>query len=181
MLRPHPTSTLFPYTTLFRSTLVSTNLAKGAISLSKRRIIVKRLNSIQNFGAMDILCTDKTGTLTEDKIVLENYLDVLGNENNRVLRHGFLNSYYQTGLKNLLDLAVIHRAKEMGLKEATEIYKKVDEIPFDFTRRRMSVVVESQGGKRQLITKGAVEEMISICSFVEINGDVVPISRSEER
>lgn len=157
-------------------TLVSTNLAKGAISLSKRRIIVKRLNSIQNFGAMDILCTDKTGTLTEDKIVLENYLDVLGNENNRVLRHGFLNSYYQTGLKNLLDLAVIHRAKEMGLKEATEIYKKVDEIPFDFTRRRMSVVVESQGGKRQLITKGAVEEMISICSFVEINGDVVPIS-----
>lgn len=157
-------------------TLVSTNLAKGAISLSKRRIIVKRLNSIQNFGAMDILCTDKTGTLTEDKIVLEDYLDVLGNENNRVLRHGFLNSYYQTGLKNLLDLAVIHRAKEMGLKEATEIYKKVDEIPFDFTRRRMSVVVESQGGKRQLITKGAVEEMISICSFVEINGDVVPIS-----
>ena len=157
-------------------TLVSTNLAKGAISLSKRKIIVKRLSSIQNFGAMDILCTDKTGTLTLDKIILETHLDVLGNENDRVLRHGYLNSYYQTGLKNLLDIAVIEYGNEKGFREVTEIYERVDEIPFDFTRRRMSVVVESENGKRQLITKGAVEEMISICSFVEINGEVLPLN-----
>ncbi|WMM24707.1 magnesium-translocating P-type ATPase [Tissierella sp. MB52-C2] len=157
-------------------TLVSTNLAKGAISLSKRKIVVKRLSSIQNFGAMDILCTDKTGTLTLDKIILETHLDVLGNENDRVLRHGYLNSYYQTGLKNLLDIAVIEYGNEKGFNEVTKIYERVDEIPFDFTRRRMSVVVESENGKRQLITKGAVEEMISICSFVEINGDVLPLT-----
>ena len=157
-------------------TLVSTNLAKGAISLSKRKIVVKRLSSIQNFGAMDILCTDKTGTLTLDKIILETHLDVLGNENDRVLRHGYLNSYYQTGLKNLLDIAVIEYGNEKGFNEATKIYERVDEIPFDFTRRRMSVVVESENGKRQLITKGAVEEMLSICSFVEINGDVLPLT-----
>lgn len=157
-------------------TLVSTNLAKGANSLSKQKIIIKRLNSIQNFGAMDILCTDKTGTLTEDKIILENYLDIHGNENDRVLRHGFLNSYYQTGLKNLLDKAVINRAQKVGLSDATYRYKKVDEIPFDFNRRRMSVVVESEGGKRQLITKGAVEEMISICSYVEVDGEALAIN-----
>ncbi|MCQ4922686.1 magnesium-translocating P-type ATPase [Tissierella carlieri] len=157
-------------------TLVSTNLAKGAISLSKRKIVVKRLSSIQNFGAMDILCTDKTGTLTLDKIILETHLDVLGNENDRVLRHGYLNSYYQTGLKNLLDIAVIEYGNEKGFNEVTKIYERVDEIPFDFTRRRMSVVVESENGKRQLITKGAVEEMLSICSFVEINGDVLPLT-----
>ncbi len=157
-------------------TLVSTNLAKGAISLSKKRIIIKRLSSIQNFGAMDILCTDKTGTLTEDKIVLESYLDVLGQEDDRVLRHGFLNSFYQTGLKNLLDLAVIDRAQKKELDKVTKLYEKVDESPFDFTRRRMSVVVESEGGKRQLITKGAVEEMISICSFVEVGEEVLPLT-----
>jgi Mg2+-importing ATPase len=157
-------------------TLVSTNLAKGAISLSQKKIIIKRLSSIQNFGAMDILCTDKTGTLTEDKIVLEKYLDLEGNENERVLRHGYLNSYYQTGLKNLLDLAVIERANKKGIDEALNIYKKVDEIPFDFTRRRMSVVVESKGNKRQLIAKGAVEEIVSICSFVEIKKEVLPIT-----
>ncbi len=158
-------------------TLVSTNLAKGAISLSKKKIIIKRLSSIQNFGAMDILCTDKTGTLTEDKIVLESYLDVSGKENDRVLRHGFLNSYYQTGLKNLLDLAVIDRAKKKEIDRTTALYRKVDEIPFDFTRRRMSVVVESEGDKRQLITKGALEEMISICSYVELDGEVLPLTK----
>lgn len=157
-------------------TLVSTNLAKGAISLSKKQIIIKRLSSIQNFGAMDILCTDKTGTLTEDKIILENYLDVEGNENDRVLRHGYLNSYYQTGLKNLLDLAVIERANIKGIDESLNVYKKVDEIPFDFTRRRMSVVVESENKKRQLITKGAVEEMMAICSYAEIQGKALPIT-----
>ena len=157
-------------------TLVSTNLAKGAISLSKKKIIVKRLSSIQNFGAMDILCTDKTGTLTQDKIILETHLDVLGNKNDRVLRHGYLNSYYQTGLKNLLDIAVIEYGNELGFNKVTGTYKRVDEIPFDFTRRRMSVVVESENGKRQLITKGAVEEMLSICSYVEIDNEVLPLT-----
>lgn len=157
-------------------TLVSTNLAKGAVSLSRKGIIVKRLSSIQNFGAMDILCTDKTGTLTEDKIVLEKYLDLEGKENDRVLRYGYLNSYFQTGLKNLLDLAVIDRAEKNGIDEALNFYKKVDEIPFDFNRRRMSVVVESEKNRRQLITKGAAEEIVSICSFVEINREVFPIT-----
>ena len=157
-------------------TLVSTNLAKGAISLSKRKIVVKRLSSIQNFGAMDILCTDKTGTLTEDKIILETHLNVLGEEDDRVLRHGYLNSYYQTGLKNLLDIAVIEYGDEKGFNEMLDIYKRVDEIPFDFTRRRMSVVVESEGNKRQLITKGAIEEMLSICSHVEINDEILPLT-----
>ncbi len=157
-------------------TLVSTNLAKGAISLAQKRIVIKRLSSIQNFGAMDILCTDKTGTLTEDKIVLERYLDLEGKENERVLRYGYLNSYYQTGLKNLLDLAVIDRANKRGIDEALNVYKKIDEIPFDFTRRRMSVVVTSKETNRELITKGAVEEMLSICSFVEIRDEIIPIT-----
>ena len=157
-------------------TIVSTNLAKGAISLSKRKTVVKRLSSIQNFGAMDVLCTDKTGTLTLDKIILEKHLDVLGKENDRVLRHAYLNSYYQTGLKNLLDLAVIDSGDKKGYEDLDKKYEKVDEIPFDFTRRRMSVVLKSEGNKRQLVTKGAVEEMLSICSLVEINGDVVPLT-----
>ncbi len=157
-------------------TIVSTNLAKGAISLSKRKTVVKRLSSIQNFGAMDVLCTDKTGTLTLDKIILEKHLDVLGKENDRVLRHAYLNSYYQTGLKNLIDLAVIDSGVENGYGDLDKRYEKVDEIPFDFTRRRMSVVLGSGGKKRQLITKGAVEEMLSICSLVEINGDVLPLT-----
>lgn len=159
-------------------TIVSTNLAKGAISLSKRKTVVKRLSSIQNFGAMDVLCTDKTGTLTLDKIVLERHLDVLGRENDRVLRHAYLNSYYQTGLKNLLDIAVIDFGEEKGFGDLDKKYEKVDEIPFDFTRRRMSVVLKSEGNKRQLVTKGAVEEMLSICSLVELNGDVVPLTEN---
>lgn len=154
-------------------TIVTANLAKGAISLSKRKTVIKRLSSIQNFGAMDVLCTDKTGTLTLDKIVLEKHLDVLGRENDRVLRHAYLNSYHQTGLKNLLDLAVIEFGEEKGFQKYNKIYKKVDEIPFDFARRRMSVVLESENNKRQLVTKGAIEEILSICSLVEINGDVV--------
>lgn len=158
-------------------TIVSTNLAKGALTLSKRKIVVKRLSSIQNFGAMNILCTDKTGTLTLDKIVLETYLDISGNEDDRVLRHGYLNSYYQTGLKNLLDLAVIDYGRSKGISELSEKYRKVDEIPFDFTRRRMSVVLESEVDKRQLITKGAIEEMVSICSFVELNGEILPLTQ----
>ena len=157
-------------------TLVSTNLAKGAVSLSEKKIIVKRLSSIQNFGAMDILCTDKTGTLTEDKIVLETYLNVSGKEDRNVLVHGYLNSFHQTGLKNLLDKAVIKRGQETGIENQIAKYAKVDEIPFDFKRRRMSVVVKSDKDNRELITKGAVEEMLSICNKVQVNGTAEPLT-----
>ncbi|MDR3085946.1 MAG: HAD-IC family P-type ATPase, partial [Christensenellaceae bacterium] len=119
--------------------IVSANLAKGAVAMVKKQVVVKELNSIQNFGAMDVLCTDKTGTLTQDRIILEYHLDVNGNEDPRVLRHAFLNSYYQTGLKNLMDISIIERAREEGVADGK--YRKLDEIPFDFSRRRMSVVV----------------------------------------
>lgn len=161
--------------------IVTTCLAKGAVSMSKKKTIVKNLNSIQNFGAMDILCTDKTGTLTMDKVVLEYHLDVTGNEDTRVLRHAYLNSYFQTGYKNLMDIAIIRKTEEQEaenpqLTDLSNEYKKVDEIPFDFTRRRLSTVVEDTKGKRQMITKGAVEEMLSICSFVEYEGSVKPLT-----
>lgn len=155
--------------------IVTTSLAKGAVTMSKKKTIIKNLNSIQNLGSMDILCTDKTGTLTQDKVVLLYHLDIHGKEDFRVLRHAFLNSYYQTGLKNLMDIAIIDRTKKEkkdhpDLQDLSEKYNKIDEIPFDFERRRMSVVVEN--GKTQMITKGAVEEMISICSYVEFKGEV---------
>ncbi|ACC98612.1 Magnesium-translocating ATPase [Elusimicrobium minutum Pei191] len=156
--------------------IVTTNLAKGAISMSKKKVIVKNLNSIQNFGAMDILCTDKTGTITQDKVALIYSLDIHGNKDERILRHALLNSYYQTGLKNLMDVAIINYAKEHAINPFIENYKKVDEIPFDFNRRRMSVVVEDGSGKTQLITKGAIEEMLSACSYVEYQGKVEPIT-----
>lgn len=156
--------------------IVTTNLAKGAVMMSKHKTIVKSLNSIQNFGAMDVLCTDKTGTLTEDKIVLERHLDIHGNEDFRVLRHGYLNSYFQTGLKNLLDIAILEHGDEEGFDNLITMYEKVDEIPFDFTRRRMSVVLEDKSGKTQLITKGAVEEMLSVCTFAEYRGSVVELT-----
>ena len=152
--------------------IMSSTLAKGAISMSKHQVIVKTLGAIQTFGEMNILCTDKTGTLTEDKIILEKYMDVHGRDDKRILRHAYMNSYFQTGLKNLIDLAIINRAEESGLSEQLSQYTRVDEIPFDFTRRRMSVVLESENGKRQLITKGAVEEIISICKYVEHDGTV---------
>lgn len=152
--------------------IMTTTLAKGAVSMSNHKVIVKKLGTIQSFGEMDILCTDKTGTLTEDKIVLEKYMNLHGDDDARVLRHAFLNSYFQTGLKNLIDLAVINRATIKGMDELTKKYTKVDEIPFDFSRRRMSVVLIDDNKKRQLITKGAVEEMLEVCSFVEINGKV---------
>ena len=157
--------------------IVSANLAKGAVSMSKKKVIVKELNSIQNFGAMDVLCTDKTGTLTQDKIILEYHLDVHGENNPRVLRHAFLNSYYQTGLKNLMDVSIIERAREEKVVDDDKKYRKVDEIPFDFSRRRMSVVVADKSGKTQLITKGAIEEMLSISSYVEYNGKVEPMTK----
>ena len=150
--------------------IVSANLAKGAVSMSKKRVIVKNLNSIQNFGAMDVLCTDKTGTITQDKVILQYHMDIEGNENNGVLFKAFLNSYYQTGLKNLMDVSIIERAKEGKIAETQE-YKKFDEIPFDFNRRRMSVAVKSVSGEDiELITKGAIEEMLTISAYADYNG-----------
>ena len=156
--------------------IMTSSLAKGAVNMSRKQTIVKRLSSIQTFGEMDVFCTDKTGTLTQDEIVLEKYMDVLGREDKRILRHAFLNSYFQTGLKNLMDLAIISRAEKEDLSFLKEAYVREDEIPFDFSRRRMSVVLRDKEGKRQLITKGAVEEMLSICSFIEIDGEVKPIT-----
>ena len=154
--------------------IVTANLSKGALSMSKKKTIVKNLNAIQNFGAMNILCTDKTGTLTCDKIVLEKYINADGSndESKRILRHAYFNSYFQTGLKNLMDKAILSHVKELKLDHLKDAYTKVDEIPFDFIRRRMSVVIEDKQGKRQIITKGAVEEMLSICSHTEFNGEV---------
>ena len=152
--------------------IMTSSLAKGAVNMSRKQTIVKRLGSIQTFGEMDVFCTDKTGTLTQDEIVLEKYMDVLGREDKRILRHAFLNSYFQTGLKNLMDLAIISRAEKEDLSFLKEAYVREDEIPFDFSRRRMSVVLRDKNGKRQLITKGAVEEILSICSYIEIDGEV---------
>lgn len=156
--------------------IVTSNLAKGAVSMAKRKTVVKKLDAIQNFGAMDVLCTDKTGTLTLDKIVVERHLNINGEEDIRVLRHAYLNSFYQTGLRNLMDVAILEHGKDQGFNELEKNYMKVDEIPFDFSRRRMSVVLKNKDGKRQLVTKGAVEEMLSICTFAEYNGEVVELT-----
>lgn len=157
--------------------IVTSCLAKGAVSMSKKQTIVKNLNSIQNFGAMDILCTDKTGTLTQDRVVLEYHLNIKGDEDSRVLRYGYLNSYFQTGYKNLMDLAIIQRTEEeeandSQLLDLSENYKKIDEIPFDFSRRRLTTVVQNRAGTIKMVTKGAVEEMLAICSYAEYNGNV---------
>lgn len=157
--------------------LVTTNLAKGAVAMAKRKVIIKNLNAIQNLGSMDILCTDKTGTLTKDKVVLEYYLNISGAEDKRVLRHAFLNSYFQTGLKNLIDVAILSHEEDLESEYLKTEYTKVDEIPFDFSRRRMSVVVSDSTGKTQLITKGAVEEMLRCCSYAEIGGKVVALTQ----
>ena len=166
--------------------IVTTCLAKGAVSMSKKQTIVKNLNSIQNFGAMDILCTDKTGTLTQDRVVLEYHLNVNGEDDTRVLRHAYLNSYFQTGYKNLMDVAIIHKTEEAeetdsGLLDLSENYVKVDEIPFDFTRRRLTTVVQDKNGKTQMVTKGAVEEMLSICAYAECDGSVHPLTKEVRR
>jgi Mg2+-importing ATPase len=167
--------------------IVTTNLAKGAMSMSKQKVIVKRLNAIQNIGAMDVLCTDKTGTLTMDKIVLEIHRNIYGEKDDEVLKWAYLNSYYQTGLKNLLDIAVLEHAEVHHMLAIEEHFKKVDEIPFDFTRRRMSVVLDRDNGKHIMICKGATEEMLAICSHafdpgedrqLHIENDrVVPLDR----
>ncbi len=158
--------------------IVTTTLAKGAVLLSRKKVIVKRLDAIQNFGAMDVLCTDKTGTLTQDKIFLERHTDVFGLESDAVLNYAYLNSYYQTGLKNLLDVAVLEHVEihqELAINTA---FHKVDEIPFDFVRRRMSVVVAEQDEQHLLICKGAVDEILAICSQV-LHGDGIEPLRSE--
>lgn len=168
--------------------IVTTSLSQGAKDLARRQVIVKELPAIQNLGAMDVLCCDKTGTLTEDRIVLERYLNTDGNEDARVLRHAFLNSFFQTGLKNLIDLAVIDRADVTPSTVAPDSmlgqslrnrYTKVDEVPFDFSRRRLSVVVSDAQGKTQMVTKGAAEEMLEICSFVEVNGIARPLAEDK--
>ncbi|MFZ0869636.1 MAG: magnesium-translocating P-type ATPase [Rhodanobacter sp.] len=153
--------------------IVTANLAKGAIAMSRRKVVVKRLNAIQNFGAMDVLCTDKTGTLTLDRIVLERHLDLDGEESEEALEYGYLNSRFQTGLKNLLDKAVLsHR----DLEPAAAHYSIVDEIPFDFQRRRMSVVVGDGDGQELLVCKGAVEEMLSICAYAKAADGILPMT-----
>lgn len=162
--------------------IVTTCLAKGAVSMSKKKTIVKNLNSIQNFGAIDVLCTDKTGTLTQDKVVLEYHLNINGDDDTRVLRHAYLNSYFQTGYKNLMDLAIIHKTEEeeandSRLLDLSENYVKVDEIPFDLTRRRLTTVVQDKSGKTQMVTKGAIEEMLSICAYAECDGKVKPLTK----
>lgn len=162
-------------TPLLLPVILSTSLSKGAMRMSKKKTIVKKLDSIQSFGAMNILCTDKTGTLTEDKIVLERYLDVMGNEDLRILKHAFLNAYFQTGLRSNIDEAVINRGLENEMQQYYEKYKKIDEIPFDFSRRRLSVII-NDGTKTQMITKGAVEEILSISTMIDYQGKVSPIT-----
>jgi Mg2+-importing ATPase len=163
-------------TPLLLPVILSSSLSKGAIRMSKKKTIVKKLDSIQNFGAMNILCTDKTGTLTEDKIVLEKYLNVNGEEDLRILKYAYLNAYFQTGLKGSIDEAVIARGNSNGLSEFKDEYKKIDEIPFDFSRRRLSVIVNN-GKTTQLITKGAVEEILNLCTKVDFSGTVSNITK----
>ncbi|MFO6500987.1 magnesium-translocating P-type ATPase [Serratia marcescens] len=146
--------------------IVSSNLAKGAIAMSRRKVVVKRLNAIQNFGAMDVLCTDKTGTLTQDRIILEHHIDVTGARDNEVLHLAWLNSFHQSGMKNLMDQAVIRFGRGKPGIEALGRFSKVDELPFDFVRRRLSIVVADENGTQQLICKGAVEEMLEIATHV---------------
>jgi len=154
--------------------IVSVCLSKGALAMAKKQVIVKRLNSIQNFGAMDVLCTDKTGTLTLDRVILELYCDVFKNENQEVLRDAYLISYFQTGLKNVLDRAVLQH-QDLHKELSLERYSKVDEIPFDFSRRMMSVAVEGPDGQRQLLTKGAPEAVFSRCTHFESEGEIFPM------
>jgi P-type Mg2+ transporter len=161
--------------------VVTANLAKGAVHMARQQVIVKRLNAVQNFGAMDILCTDKTGTLTQDHVILEQHVDVVGEDCHEVLQLAFLNSYHQTGLKNLLDRAVLAHADLKLESDRFTHYQKVDEIPFDFMRRRMSVVVETEQGTHLLICKGAVEEIFTVCTQVKLRGEVGPVDATMQR
>lgn len=159
--------------------IVTTCLAKGAVDLSRSKVVVKRLDAIQNLGSIDVLCCDKTGTLTEDRVVLERHLDVAGNEDAQVLYHAFLNSHFETGMLNLIDTAIIRSAhEEIGLDDQAMAADNflIDELPFDYERRRMSVVVGDEAGRTRMITKGALEEILSICSSVELAGQVLPLT-----
>lgn len=150
--------------------IVTVNLAKGALILSKQKVIVKKLNSIQNLGAIDILCSDKTGTLTQNKVILEKHIDVNGKENEHVLKFAFLNSYYQSGLQNLLDEAIFDHIDSSISQRLIKNFKKIDELPFDFERRRLSVILEDQNNNVYIFCKGAIEEVLGICSKYEIVG-----------
>jgi len=155
--------------------IVTANLARGAIAMSNKQVIVKNIDAIQNFGAMDILCTDKTGTLTQDKIILEMHLDIYGEESEEVLEFAYLNSFYQTGLKNLLDVAILEHIELHESLKVEHSFRKIDEIPFDFVRRRMSIVVEEENHHHELICKGAVEEILQACMQVKVKDQVVPV------
>ena len=165
-------------TPLLLPVILSSSLSKGAVRMSKKKTIVKKLDSIQNFGAMNIFCTDKTGTLTEDKIVLEKYLNVNGEEDFNILKYAFLNAYLQTGLKSNIDEAVVAKAKTIGIENSLKKYKKIDEIPFDFSRRCLSVAVEIDN-KDELITKGAVEEILNICTTFEYKGQTEKLTNKK--
>ena len=165
-------------TPLLLPVILSSSLSKGAVRMSKKKTIVKKLDSIQNFGAMNIFCTDKTGTLTEDKIVLEKYLNVNGEEDFNILKYAFLNAYLQAGLKSNIDEAVVAKAKTIGIENNVEKYKKIDEIPFDFSRRCLSVAVEIDN-KDELITKGAVEEILNICTTFEYKGQTEKLTNKK--
>lgn len=167
-------------TPLLLPVILSTCLSKGALRMSKKKTIVKQLDSIQNFGGMNILCTDKTGTLTEDNIVVEKYLDVQGNESIDVLKLVYLNSFFQSGLDSNIDQAIIDKIKEQNLENLSDSYTKVDEIPFDFTRRRLSVAVNN-GKETTLITKGAVEEILDISDYVLEKGQIIEITKSKRK
>ena len=158
--------------------IVTVNLAKGALAMSRRKVIVKRLNSIQNFGAMNVLCTDKTGTLTQDRIILKRHLDIGGGDSDRVLEYAYLNSFHQSGLKNLLDVAVLKHVELEGGLKVQERFQKIDEMPFDFERRRMSVVLGRDDGVHILICKGAVEEVFAACKHYAIDGETGPLDQS---
>lgn len=165
-------------TPLLLPVILSSSLSKGAVRMSKKKTIVKKLDSIQNFGAMNIFCTDKTGTLTEDKIVLEKHLNVNGEEDFNILKYAFLNAYLQTGLKSNIDEAVVAKAKTVGIENSLKKYKKIDEIPFDFSRRCLSVAIEIDN-KDELITKGAVEEILNICTTFEYNGQTEKLTNEK--
>jgi P-type Mg2+ transporter len=158
--------------------IVTANLAKGAIAMSDKKVIVKNIDAIQDFGSMNILCTDKTGTLTQDKIVLQRHLDPYGKESLEVLKYAYLNSFYQTGLKNLLDVAVLEHKREIASLDIDRDYHKFDEIPFDFVRRRMSVIIAETGQEHLLICKGAVEEVLKVCTQLKVNDQILPMDES---
>lgn len=159
--------------------IVSANLAKGSMAMSREKVVVKRLNAIQNLGAMDVLCTDKTGTLTQDQIILEHHLDSSGKENDKVLRLAWFNSYYQSGVKNLIDVAVNRFSEEAFGQSSPGDYRKVDEIPFDFIRRRLSIIVTGVDNQHLLVCKGAVEEMLTVCRFIHEGQNIVEMSEAK--